>query len=202
MRVRWTIPLALLALGFGVWLALPGSEPPLALRPVATQSVGISGEDGSEVWLVTVSITNLGRETLELDRRWVTLRARVSGRWVEANSVCGLGTRNFGGLASLPSASVRLADLLVPAGAEACQVRIGCQRQLFRWRLLEFLGQQRSRFLGTRFPVLFNWLWDKYYRFLWPLNVRQPPEKFPRPPRWREDTLEVAIPAPAVSHPM
>ena len=77
---------------------------------------GMMDDDGSESWLVTLSISNGSAGRLTVAREWLNVEAKVANHWVEAATLESLG--------DLPRRGTREVLILVPFRADACRLDI------------------------------------------------------------------------------
>jgi hypothetical protein len=156
------------------------SRCPVDLKWVSMEPSGIIDADGTEPWLVTLTMTNCCRGFLILAPQATRCEAKVGGKWTEAETVSSVTT--------LMRRESRLVLVLVPSAAEACRLRIQYAPEPWRLRLLKMggaLGLWRHAWVQRVTPA--SWLQPGS------LDYRGPPR------HWQFMRPEVAFPHPAVA---
>ncbi len=155
------------------------SRCPVDLKLVGMAPSGTMDDDGSESWLVTLSISNCSAGVLFVAREWLNAEAKVANHWVEAADLESLG--------DLPRHGTREVLILAPFRADACRLHINYLPEPLHLRLMKLsakLGLWRHawyRALALRvFPV--GWLE--------PLRS----DYVGRSPHWRRMSPEVMLP--------
>ena len=180
MRVRRATSIGVAAAGalaLGV-AALWPARCPVDVKLVRMEASGVVDDDGTEPWLVTLSISNRTGGVLSFPKEKPGVEAGVNGLWVGAQSISALGDFLDGRQRELL--------VLVPFRADSCRLRIKYLPErlpLMLVRTLGNLGMWRyswSRALGKRvIPV--GWLEPLRSDFVG------------RSPRWRLTTPEVPL---------
>ena len=92
------------------------SRCPVDLKLMSMAPSGVVGDDGRELWLVTLSISNCSAGVLTFAQEWMSVEAKVANRWVEAN--------NLSYLSDLSRHGKRAVLVLLPFGTDACRLGI------------------------------------------------------------------------------
>jgi hypothetical protein len=129
-------------------------------------------DGGNEELLVTLSISNRDKVSVMFDRSRA-FEAKITNHWVQVEQAF-----RFTRLAPSQQAYV---TLLMPAGTDACSLRLNYQSEIWKQRLMEAIGL-RGRTLLAKSPLLCKWVWPDELR-----TMRVPPH-------WKQATLEVAFP--------
>jgi hypothetical protein len=181
MRVRSFVAVTVAAAGFLGLLSTASwsSRCPVDLKLVSIEPSGMIGDDGTEPWIVTLSMSNCSPEVLIVAHDSGNPQAEVTNRWVEAEYVSSIG--------DLGRHATKQVLLLVPSGTDACRLGIKYLPEPLHLRLMWMsakLGLWRyswSRALGYR---VFPSGWTEPFRS----------DYMGRSPHWRLMSPEVAFP--------
>jgi hypothetical protein len=170
--------------GFALAIGWP-SRRPIELKLVGMSPSGMMDDDGSEPWLVTLSVSNCSAGVLTVSKEWLNVEAKVANRWVQATNRASVG--------DLARHETREVLILVPFGADSCRLGIEYLPEPLHLRLIGVAGDlgvwQHSwcRALARRvFPV----------RWLEPLRS----DYVGRSPHWRRMKTEIALPQGSASN--
>ncbi len=144
---------------------------PLKLTVTGVEPAGIVDEAGDEMQLWSLTVTNTDSVRILMEKQ-PAVEFRVGDNWVVTEK--GL---DFGRVEPNHGATE---ELLVPANATACRVRLTYQTEIWKVRLLQFLGTSGRRQLA-RVPWLVKHLWPDQRN------------TFPNPPRWRAADLTAEL---------
>jgi|ERR1017187_1201868 hypothetical protein len=181
MCARKLVVVAVAAAGLAGLLATASwrSRCPVDLRLVSRAPSGTVDDDGTEPWLVTLSISNCSAGVLTFAQEWMNVEAKVANRWIEP--------RNLAYVGDLEWHAKEEVLVLVPFGTDTCRLGIKYLPEPLNLRLMRMaanLGLWRhswSRALAWRvLPV----------RWLEPLRS----DYIGRSPHWKLMGPEVAFP--------
>jgi hypothetical protein len=178
-----TIALALLA------VLVSHSRSPIELQVVTIEPSGMVDDAGRVPPLITVRAINrsVGDALIQgTEGGWIAVEAKVNNDWVKTENAC-----SFGGLI-VPAGRSYLEEnkcmLVVPAGSEACRVRLKYTLCPVRWRFWLALGDSTKRIV-RKLPILDKWLErdaEVQYQNWMKGKLR---------PHWREVTPELRLPS-------
>ncbi len=145
------------------------SRPGIQLEVIETHPAQVFDESGAEMQLVTLALAvSRWSQGVFFRNNWAQIQAEVGGRWENVADTFSLS--------SLGPGEVKREQLLFPARAESCRIRLQWAGASLPWRL----GGVVSR-LGIKLPPSY-WSWAG-----WP----KPPEG--RNPRWKTIVLVRAL---------
>jgi len=171
MQKRWKI--LLLGIAAVVLLAvLWPDHPPLHLLVRHVESVELVDDAGNKMRLWTLSITNTDSVWLDVERH-PKVEFKSGGDWVATEQKLDFG--------HIPSGRSSAQELLLPASATTCRLRVNYRTEPWRARLLQWLGDS-GRGQLIRLPWLAKLLWTDQWN------------RFPEPPRWSQAKLTVDAP--------
>jgi hypothetical protein len=118
MRARNLVALTVAAAGLLGLLATAAlrSRCPVDLKLVSIEPSGMVDDDGTESWLVTLSMSNCSAGVLIVAQESGNAQAKVAGRWVEAEY--------FSSIGDLAQHATKEVLLFVPSGTDACRLGI------------------------------------------------------------------------------
>ena len=132
--------------------ALWPSRCPVDVNLVRMELSGVTDSDGTEAWLLTLSIRNRSAGALTFPKEEIGAKARVSRLWV--------GTQSISAIDDLKPGQQKELLFLVPFRADSCRLQIKYLREPLNLRLTRTLGNlgmwrySWSRALARRvFPV-------------------------------------------------
>jgi hypothetical protein len=156
------------------------SSSPLELKVLKMERCDVYDDNGTQLWLATLAVSNPNAQYLELEKDWVSVEARVANRWIDVKNLC--PPLNLWTPRTLVPRAHREMHLILPAGTEMCRLRANFQGELFRSRFARLLGV-RGRSIVSKSPAMSKWLWGNAY---WPQSFRSPPH-------WKQTTLEATV---------
>jgi hypothetical protein len=128
--------------GTGLILLWP-SGCPVELKAMNVEASGIVDDEGLELRLVTLNVTNPNGARFYLKRKWIEAEARVGGRWLK--------TENKERL-KLSGDTV----LLMPSGTDTCRLHVTYARPSLKEQLWQLMGA-RARKIVFKIPIVYNW---------------------------------------------
>jgi hypothetical protein len=181
MRVRSLAAVTVAAAGLLGLLASAAlrSRCPVDLKLVSIEPGGMVDDDGTELWLVTLSISNRSASTLTVANESASAQAKVTSRWVEAEYLSSIG--------DLGRHATKQVLLLVPFSTDACRLGIKYLPEPLHLRLMRMSAK-----LG-----LWRYSWYRALaRRVFPVGWLEPlrSDFIGRSPHWRLMTPDVTFP--------
>ena len=181
MRARKLVVVAVAAAGLAGLLATASwrSRCPVDLNLVSMAPSDTIDDDGTEPWLVTLSISNCSGGVLTFAQEWMSVEAKVVNRWVEP--------RNLACIGDLERHAKKEVLVLVPFGTEACRLGIKYLPEPLNLRLMRMAAN-----LG-----LWRYSWYRaLVRRVIPVRWLEPlrSDYIGRSPHWRLMSPEVVFP--------
>jgi hypothetical protein len=155
------------------------SRCPVDLKLMSMAPSGTVGDDGRELWLVTLSISNCSAGALTFTQDWMSVEAKVAGRWVQAN--------NLSYLRDLLRHGKTEALVLLPPGTDACRLGIKYVPEPLHLRLMWIPAK-----LGLWRQPWYRGLARRVFPVGWFEPLRS--DYVGRSPHWRLMHPEVAFP--------
>lgn len=144
---------------------------PLELTLTNEEPSGVLDEEGRELSLVSLCIGNTDRVRVMIEKD-PHFEINAGGRWKAVAQPLNFGRIDANG--SL------VEQIVVPANATGCRLRLRYQTETWRSRLHARIGDSGRRRL-LRIPWLCKMLWVDSWN------------TFPNPPRWREADLTIQL---------
>jgi len=175
MTKRWKVALwVATAIALLVWLW--PSPCPVELKFVGVEPSGVFDESENEYLLAQLEATNRDFVSVMVDDI-TNVELRIGGRWVDADQDLQFS--------EIRPNRTRDEELLIPAGTEACRLRLNYQSETRKFRLQARLGPRGLKWL-TKVPWLAKNFWPDQYH------------GFSKPPKWRTTVVTLELP-PACS---
>jgi len=172
-------------LAVAVAFALRSSSSPLVLKLVTSAPSGTIDDNGTDLWLLSLTLSNRSAEFFMVDRGWPAAAARVNGNW---RPTLPLTTAR-----DLRPHSEQDVLLLVPFSADACRLETQFVIEPLHLRCMRILAN-----LG-----LWRYSWYRYLApHIFPIGWLQPVKSdyLGSAPRWRQVTTEVLLPGSSVTN--
>ena len=181
MRGRKLVAVAAAAAGLAGLLVITArpSRCPVNLELMSMAPSDTVDDDGTESWVVTLSMSNCSAGVITFAQERMSVEARVTNRWVEANNLSYLG--------DLARHGKREVLVLLPSGTDACRLGIKYLPEPLHLRLMWIPAK-----LGLWRHSWYRALTRRVFPVGWLEPLRS--DYIGRSPHWRLMHPEVAFP--------